>query len=140
MPWKIFGNLRNGLEPLEQYSQQKEIFNHLKNLIKIRKENEAISCGYLFTLWSDHFIYAYMREFRGNTIIVVINNGLEDMPQPLPIPIEMNSNIPRRIKKNLADRKRLVNLLDPSDTVWYEDGRIGVLVKGKSAKIYSLVK
>lgn len=138
MPWEIFGE--NGLEPLDQYAEQKEIFTHLKNLVKIRKENEALSSGYLFTLWSDYFLYAYLREFRGNMIIVVINNGLEDMPSPLSIPIEINSNIPHRIKENLQKRKILVNRLNSADRIEYENGCVNVKVEGKNVKIYKLTE
>lgn len=137
MPWGIFDN---SLEPAEQHRGEREIFNHMKNLIKIRRENDALANGYLLTLFSDHFIYAFMREFQGNTIITVINNGLEDMPYPLKIPIEQNTNIPGRIKGNMRTRKELVNLLDPQDrTQLSDDGHINVILRGKTAGIYRLV-
>ena len=114
-----------------------DIFAHTRALIRIRKQNPAIACGYLFTLFADRFIYAYMREYRQNTIIVVINNGLEDMPQPIEINIGANSNIPARIKRRLTGAA-LANQLDPSDTLTVLDGKLNPWLKGKEARIYAL--
>ena len=138
MPWRaIFGD-ETLLEPLNQYNEQKEIFHHLKKLIEIRKKNESLTWGYLFTLYSDHFVYAFMREYRGNTIVVVINNGRENMPYPLAIPIECNSNIPFRIKENMKE-KELINLLKPWDKVKWEKGFLEeIIIEGKTAKIYKV--
>ncbi|MEW5767302.1 MAG: alpha-amylase family glycosyl hydrolase [bacterium] len=133
MPWEKFAR---GLEPKE--GSEKEIFNHLRSLIKIRKENEAIPYGYLFTLYVDTFIYAYIREFRGNTIIVAINNGLKEMVYSCSIPIEVNTNIPPRLKEALKKRRVLDNLLDPNDSIEYENGRIQVKLGRKEARIYKL--
>ena len=132
MPWEMFGP---DDAPLDGYEQQRQIFDHTKKLVRIRQNSEAIRCGYLFTLYSDNFIYSYMREFKGNTIIVVINNGLEEMPSPLPIPIERNANIPLRIKQNLRDR-RLEDQLNPADTTTVEHGCLYARLPGKHARIY----
>lgn len=138
MPWEIFGS---SLQPRKRWGDEREIFNHMKKLIKIRRENEALANGYLFTLFSDQFIYAFMREFRGNTVITVVNNGLEDMPYPLGIQVEGNLNIPVRIKENMRKRKQLTNLLDSQDTIQLsDDGSIYVKLEGKTAKIYKLRK
>lgn len=141
MPWEKFGN---GLEPKlvldsdRGGGSEKEIFNHLRSLIKIRKENEAIPYGYLFTLYADTFIYAYIREFRGNTIIVAINNGLKEMTCPGSIPIELNTNIPPRLKEALKKRRVLDNLLDPNDRIEYENGGVQVKLGRKEAGVYRL--
>src|SRR4030043_816839 len=70
MPWEIFDE---NLEPKAEYPLQKDVFQHTKKLIRIRKENDALSYGSLTTLYIDTFIYAYLREFRDNIIVVVIN-------------------------------------------------------------------
>lgn len=132
MRWEIFDR---DYAPLEQYEYEKDIFEHTKKLIEIRQQNEAIRYGYLFTLFADHFIYCYMREFKGNTIIVVINNGFEDMPSPVTIDLDNNTNIPRRIKDNLQG-KILVNTLDPADQVPVENGSLQFQVPAKQANIY----
>jgi glycosidase len=132
MRWEIFGR---DCIPLEQYNYEKDLFEHTKKLIGIRSQNEAVRYGYLFTLFSDYFVYSYMREFKGNTIIVVINNGFENMPSPVTVKLDENANIPQRIKDNLKG-KTFVSLLDSADTVAVEDGRLNVQVPGKEAKIY----
>ncbi|MHC4242088.1 MAG: alpha-amylase family glycosyl hydrolase, partial [Planctomycetota bacterium] len=132
MRWEIFGN---DSTPLEQYKYEKDIFDHMKKLIDIRRQNEAVRYGYLFTLFADHFVYCYMREFKGNTIIVAINNGFENMPSPLTVEIGKNANIPQRIKDNLKD-KTFLNLLDSADTVTVENGSLNIQVHGKEAKIF----
>jgi len=134
MRWEIFGR---DCEPLEQYKYEKDIFKHIKKLIKIRHQNEAVRYGYLFTLYSDYFVYCYMREFKGNAIIVAINNGLEEMDFPVTIKLDENKNIPQRIKNNLYGR-RLTNLLNSADTIAVEDGCLKVQLSGKEAKIYKL--
>ena len=138
MRWEIFEDSFQPDPSDTEYRDAKEIFEHTKKLIKIRKENEAIPFGYLFTLYSDYFMYSYMREFRGNTVIVVINNGLERTQYPLSINIGGNSNIPSRIKRNLEGRT-LQNQLDPGDRITYENGHIQIQLEGKDAKIYKLV-
>lgn len=137
MRWEIFEQDR-AIHPEDTEARDAlEIFEYTRNLIRIRKENPAISFGYLFTLYADNFLYAFMREYRQNTIIVVINNGLEDMPGPAEIDIGQNTNIPSRIKANLADRP-LKNLLDPTDTLMYVDGKIQPWLAGKEARVYGV--
>lgn len=137
MPWEIIDNTTN--EPKDTFPVEKDLYQHLRKLIQIRKENEALSFGYLFTLYSDHFIYAYMREFRGNTLIVVMNNGLEPMPYPLSIDIINNENIPSRIKSNLWNRRKLINLLNPQDRIEYtKEGQVNIQLAEKMAQVYRL--
>ena len=132
MRWEIFSR---DYIPIRQYKYERDIFEHTKKLIEIRRQNEAIRYGYLFTLYSDYFVYCYMREFRGNTIIVAINNGLEDTPYPVKIKLNENKNIPQRIKDNLQD-KTLVNLLNSVDKTAFKNGCLQVQIPGKEAKIY----
>jgi alpha-amylase len=132
MRWGIFGH---DLIPLEQYRYERDVFDHTKRLIEIRRRNEALRYGYLFTLFADYFVYCYMREFKGNTIIVAINNGFEKMPSPVTVEISKNANIPQRIKNNLTD-KTFINLFNSSDMVPVENGSLKIHVPGKEAKIY----
>ncbi len=134
MPWDKINPASH-----EPYAgEELSVYRHLRRLIKIRRENEAVTFGYLFTLYSDFFIYVFMREFRGNTIIVAMNNGTAAMPSPLEIDIASNLNIPSRIKENLASRKMLVNLLEEHDYIEYHEGSLGVLLRAKEARVYRL--
>ena len=90
----------------------------------------------LLTLYADYFVYAYLREFRGNRVIIVINNGHEPMPSPLTVDIGINSNIPPRIKRNLEGRK-LTNQIDPdAPPIQVINGRFEVQLAGKTAAVY----
>jgi alpha-amylase len=117
--------------------EAKDIFNYVKTLIAIRKTNDSLMFGYQFTLYVNHFIFVYMREYRGNVIIVAINNGRERMHVPLTIKIDKNSNIPSRIKEN-CNGKSLTNLLDGTDSIQFNNGNIDVQLDGKEVKIYKL--
>jgi len=107
-------------------------------MIKLRAENAAIRYGYLLTLYVDEFLYAYMREFRGNVVIVVINNGHEPMPVPVSINIASNSNVPPRIKQLLPDGCVLSSCFDELSDAMVSSGRLEVQLPGKSAGIYVL--
>ncbi|MCL6611522.1 MAG: hypothetical protein K6T66_08285 [Peptococcaceae bacterium] len=136
MPWHKIDPLSH--EPYPEYREELGVYRHLRRLIQIRKENEAIPFGYLFTLYSDFFIYVYMREFRGNTVIVAMNNGTAAMRHPLRVNISANRNIPSRIKENLAARKKLVNLFEEGDIIEYRHGSVSVLLGAKEARVYRL--
>lgn len=136
MPWDKIDPVSH--EPYTVCLEELSVYRHLRRLIEIRKQNEAVTFGYLFTLYSDFFIYVYMREFRGNTIIAVINNGAMPMPSPLEIDIASNRNIPSRIKENLAVRKKLLNLLEENDYIEYSSGSLSVLLRAKEARVYRL--
>lgn len=82
MPWGLFGSDQR---PKSKHPFEQEVFDHLCRLIRLRKAHPAICYGYLFTLYVDSFIYAYLREFRGDLVLVALNNGREAMPAPLRI-------------------------------------------------------
>lgn len=136
MPWNRIDPLT--LEPYPHCREEHSVYSHLKRLIKIRRENNAIPFGYLFTLYSDFFIYVYMREFRGNTVVVALNNGNGPMPNLLQVDIGSNKNIPSRIKENLTSRRTLVNLLNRDDIIYYNEGKIEFILDSKEARIYRL--
>jgi glycosidase len=135
MPWFMFGSDNR---PRQEHSFERDVFNHVTKMIKLRAENDAIRFGYLLTLYVDDFLYAYMREFRGNVVIVMINNGCESMPVPASIDIAGNSNIPPRIKQLLADGYVLRSYFDELSDITVSSGRLEVQLLGKSAGIYVL--
>lgn len=138
MPWHKIDPY--SLEPYPAFPEELDVYRHLRRLIGIRRENEAISFGYLFTLYCDYFVYVYMREFRGNTLIVAMNNGTMPMQFALEIDILSNKNVPSRIKNNLKARKKLTNLLDESDSIEYQynSGTVSILLQSKDARVYRL--
>lgn len=69
MNWDIVENLDN-------CPQSKDVFNHYKTLIKIRKERKSLTQGLMLTLLIDdkHEIYAYARfSDNGDCAIVVVS-------------------------------------------------------------------
>jgi glycosidase len=135
MLWTLFDNNNR---PAEEHEFERDIFNHVTKLIKLRSENPSIRCGYLLTLYVDHFLYAYLREFRDNVVLVVINNGRDPMPYPASIGIAANSNIPPRIKTLLADGQILASQFDSLPDVTINTGQIDIQLPGKTAGIYQL--
>lgn len=136
MPWRKIDPSTN--EPYPHCREEYMVYSHLRRLINIRRENEAIPFGYLFTLYSSFHLYVYMREFRGNTVIVAMNNSTEPMPGPVEVDISSNINIPSRIKYNLESRKKLINLFDRDNFIHYKKGKISVLPGPKEACIFRL--
>ncbi|OHB33948.1 MAG: hypothetical protein A2X84_04630 [Desulfuromonadaceae bacterium GWC2_58_13] len=135
MPWELFGSDQR---PKHKHKFERDVFDHLFQMIRLRRANPAICYGYLFTLFVDHFIYAYLREFRGNLVLVVINNGCEAMPAPVRIEIARNGNIPPRIKALLADGQVLQSRIKAVPDTLVSDGGIDVRLPRKSAGIFTL--
>jgi len=81
--------------------QGSDLYNFVKRLIAIRKGSEALQYGTLTTLYSDQFVYAFLRHYGNEEKIIVINNGQEEMPSPLSIAIVANGNLPSAVKERL---------------------------------------
>ena len=131
--WDYFA----GSNQTNEAKEGRGLFEFVKQIIKIRTENDCLQFGYLLTLYVDHYIYAYMREYRGEVIIVVLNNGRGDMLLPLTINISKNSNIPFRIK-DLCKGKQVVNLLNTNDKYPPVNSDLTIQLKGKECKILKL--
>jgi glycosidase len=132
MPWYLFGE---DLIPTNEYPVEREIFLWTKQMIDLRKANPALAYGSLLTLYADQYIYAFLREFRGNNVVVVLNNGHEPMPHSLPIHIFNNTHLPNRVRRYFADAE-LRNLLDPSQKpILVKEGKFSVKLPGKHATV-----
>jgi len=132
MPWKSFLNNT----PVNQY--EKDIFNHTIKAIDIRRKNPAITYGYLITLYVDTFIYAYLRAFKENVVIVVINNGREPMSNPLTIHIGANANIPTRIKQILKDGTSLKSQFAHLEDIITSSEDFQIKLPRKTAGVYCI--
>ncbi|MCG8308624.1 MAG: alpha-amylase family glycosyl hydrolase, partial [Cytophagales bacterium] len=135
MPWSVFD--ANDM-PVNAF--EKEIFEHTIKIISIRKDNPAIAFGYLITLYVDTFIYAYLREFQDNVVIVVVNNGKKSMPVPLTIHLHGNTNIPARVKDLLADGTKLKSQFPSLEDIEIISGDFKVILPGKTAGVYCFQK
>ena len=131
MPWHLFN-----ANHIPSATYKKEIFEHTAHVIAIRRNNPAIPYGYLITLYVDTFIYAYLRAFKENIVVVVINNGRKAMPNPLSIHIHTNANIPTRIKDLLQNGTELKSQFSMIDNIEIKSGSIEVQLPRKTASVY----
>jgi glycosidase len=134
MPWAIFGP--DG-KPTTGHEFERDVYEHTAGLLALRGSHPALRTGSLLTLYVDHFVYAFLREFRGDAVIVVINNGLEPMPGPLDVDIGANSNVPPRVKA-LLEGRTLASHTPGVASLQVVDGRAAVQLPGKTAGIYSI--
>lgn len=135
MPWDIFTASHR---PAAAHKEARALFDHFCALARIRKENPAIRYGYLLTLYVDRFIYVYLREFRGNLVLVALNNGRGPMQWPLPIELVGNGNIPSRIKAMLTEGFVLTALIGSESNLQVNGGKVEIQLKGKTAAVYGL--
>jgi len=133
MPWEIFGPDHL---PFESNSFERDIFQHTVKLIRLRSQHAAVRYGYLFTLYVDYYLYAYLREFRGDMVLVAINNGLAPMPVPATVDIAANANIPPRIKELLPDGTVFVSQFSELGDLTIEEGQLQIQLPRKTAGIY----
>lgn len=133
MPWNLFNNSDTPVDPYRN-----GIFKHIQKVIKLRKEHEALRYGYLITLYSDFFVYAFLREYKGDLVIVVINNGRQAMPGYLPINLKDNKNIPPRILNLLSHGTVLNSAFQEINDITVQEGKIHIKLPRKTAGVFVL--
>ncbi|HBT49367.1 MAG TPA: alpha-glycosidase, partial [Caldanaerobacter subterraneus] len=62
----------------EEEKQNKGLFEFYKKLIRIRKEHEELKYGNFTTLYAVGRVFAFRREYKGNSIVVIINNSSKE--------------------------------------------------------------
>jgi alpha-amylase len=134
MPWQLLGPDHR---PVQARPFERVLFDHTARLIRLRHEHPAIRYGYLLTLFVDHFLYGYLREFRGDVVLVLINNGTEPMPHPVTLEIGANSNIPPRVK-DLLEGLPLESHTEGIGDIVVRNGQVQVQVPGKTAAIFAV--
>jgi alpha-amylase len=135
LPWEQIGANHR---PKADQPFARQIYDHLQRLIRIRKANPALRYGTLYTLYVDQFVYACLREYRGNLVLVAVNNGHAAMPFLLPLPITANANLPPRIKQLLSDGTILQSQFTGTADLQIAAGAGQVQLAGKTAGIYCL--
>lgn len=117
-----------------EYVKEKEIYDHTRTLIRLRKEHDALSCGNFISLYADDYIMAFARYYDQQVIVTVIHNGTLPMPETLAIPVFMNPGLPQRIKDLLSLRPMHCAL--GGQRMDLRDGAIHVKLESKSAFIF----
>jgi glycosidase len=136
MPWHLFPN---GLEPAEDYPEQREMFNHLKQLIGLRKASAALRYGSQLTLFVSDHVYVYIREYRDEWVIIAINAGMEDMQTPLTISFGDNSILPPRLKEQM-ENQQYVDIFRQVESGHMHDQELTLQLQGRSAALLMPLK
>jgi len=135
-PWELID--KSTREPGKYIDRIKcDMYHHVKKLIELRKTHDSLKYGILFTLYVDRDFYAYMREWRGEVVITVLNNKCTDDKSTVEIDIKSNINIPSRIKNILNDRV-LRDAIEKRYKTKCSNGKLSVSLKGKTARILTL--
>jgi len=129
-PWE---KLNSDYEVKEEYPVEKELYDHTRKLIRIRRTNDALSSGYFVCLYVDYFLLVFLRYIDDNIIIAGFHNGWLDMPSEVIVDIGNNPYLPQRIKEKLADAT-LVSLLD-NENYPIREGTLSIRLGGKSGMI-----
>ena len=62
-----------------------EIYEHVVNLIKLRKQNHALIYGSLTPVYTDDECFAYLRLSNRQTLLIVINSSTEKKEKTIPL-------------------------------------------------------
>jgi len=129
IPSKLFyGSQKNW------YKQNSKIYNNIKEMIKLRKENPALTRGELSILKTKRQeVFAYTRDLKPNKILVVNNLSNQKLTAEVDIPVNMvikkgSKNIKFKNLLNNRDYKANINLtnrkilipLQPFEYLWLQ--------------------
>ncbi len=134
MPWDLIGPDHR---PLPSHPHARQMFDHITALVQLRADHPALRYGYLLTLWSDAGVYAYLRAFRDDAVLIVVHNTHHAMAAPLTIDIAANTNVPPRVIEHLEGRTLHSHTPDvPPVTI--TQGRASVRLPRKTAGLWSV--
>jgi glycosidase len=124
-PGGFEGDQRNAFTAEERTEQENEIYNYLRELLKLRKEYLTLSKGKLTHIYSGDNIYYLIKTFKDEKIILLLNTGDENIP--------FNLSALRMI---MRDVKEVKNLFTGEESNLNEDVLIDL--EGYSSKIYKV--
>lgn len=131
-PWHVIGD---DLHPKEEYAKEREIYEWTRDLIRLRRKNPSLRYGTTITLFSDHFVYAFVRVTTDDASLVIINNGYDRMPFPLELSLNP-SILPRRVIDMITGGLRHWKTLRPLESSG--NSTVRVALDGKSIEIYCM--
>jgi glycosidase len=76
---------RNAFTPEGRTPAERQVFDHLRTLLRFRRDSNALRRGAMIHLAVDEQIYAYARTTERETVLVAINNGgnVADIKMPV---------------------------------------------------------
>ncbi len=128
-PWSVIG--RNN-RPKKQFRKESEVYAWTRDLIHLRKDNDALKYGTTITLWSDDLVYAFLRISTDDAALVIINNGYDAMPSPIALPLNM-AVIPQRVATLVTTGLKHWKTGQP---LTVQNGKVLVAVDGKTIDIF----
>ncbi len=118
---------RNAFTNQGRTAPERDLFDHIRKVIKLRHELEALRTGSMRHLYVDEWIYVYARIQDGQVVIVAINNGKDAAVCDLPV-----GNL------GMNNGAVLVNRLNIASSVKVEDNKIHLSLPPRSASILVL--
>jgi len=79
------GDANDAFTPSGRTREQQEIFSHVQELLRVRREHVALRGGQLWHLASDGSAYVFLRESEEERVVVSFNNA--DQTRELRIPL-----------------------------------------------------
>lgn len=128
-PWDVIGT-NNHAQP--KFRKEHEIFEWTRDLIRLRKANEALKYGTTITLWADDLVYAFLRISSDDVALIIINNGYERMPVPLRVSLNPDQ-VPQRFLTMVANELEHWQTRLPLQV---DNGQAVLTVDGKTIDIY----
>ena len=116
------------------YPLEKEIFDHTRKLISLRREHEAFYSGSFVCLYVDYFLLVCLSYSFGSVAITAFHNGTLPMGDYVHIDIEHNNKIPARIKEKL--RNSVLTCRLTGENVPVTDGLFKIRMGRKSAFVF----
>jgi glycosidase len=127
-PWHVIGTDNH---PGPQFRKEHDIFEWIRDLINLRKQNASLKYGTTITLWSDDLVYAFLRIAIDDVAFVIINNGYNRMPYPIQLDLSPLV-IPQRVVKMMAKLKHWKT----KQSLIVNNGKLKVRVDGKTIDIF----
>ncbi|GAB4128767.1 MAG: hypothetical protein Fur0015_02530 [Ignavibacteriales bacterium] len=122
-PGGFAGDKRNAFVAEERTEYENDIFNYLQLMIKIRKENPALTRGNLIHFPPVNDVYVYFREYKNEITMTIINSGKKDFSPDVNYYPQLN------------DVRKAINLLDGEEST-----TMSIKIRPMTAATFRLVK
>lgn len=121
------GDAHNAFESTSRNAEEKDVFDYVKKLLRLRKELEPLRRGALLQLMLNEQTYGFARLTATKTVVVVLNNNAQAEAVEFGLPAELR----------LAEGAVLRNVLAAGPDVKVEGGKLKFTIDAKSAVILS---